>query len=55
MKLTPNQPVVTREPKLVVDAGLPGGRYRFRLVVVDDRGRPSKPAEAVVTISPIQS
>lgn len=46
----PNRPVTTSEPRVVVDAGLPPGRHRFRLVVVDDSGLSSAPDEAVVTI-----
>lgn len=46
----PDRPVTTAEPRVVVDAGLPPGRHRFRLVVVNDRGIPSEPDEAVVTV-----
>lgn len=51
MKFTPNMPVKTREPMIVVDAGLPVGSHRFRLVVINDRGRESKPVEIVVRIT----
>lgn len=44
------KPVRTREPKVVVDAGLPAGRHRFRLVVTRDDGRRSAPMEQVVVI-----
>ncbi|GAB4275676.1 MAG: hypothetical protein Kow0092_31300 [Deferrisomatales bacterium] len=46
----PGTTVVTREPFVTVDAGLPPGRYRFRLVVVDDHGNRSLPSEVVVTV-----
>ena len=38
-----NQPVATREPVVIVDAGLPVGTHRFQLVVQDDGGRSSVP------------
>lgn len=40
----------TREPRIIVDAGLPPGRYRFRLVVVNGAGQRSRPTDLVVTI-----
>ncbi len=46
----PNQPIVMHEPVITVDAGLAPGRYRFRLVVVDDEGNASAPDEVVVEI-----
>lgn len=51
MKFTPNVPVATRESTIVVDAGLPVGSHRFRLVVINDRGRESKPVEIIVRIT----
>lgn len=45
-----DQPIRTREPTIVVDAGLAPGRHRFRLEVVDSAGRRSAPDVAVVTI-----
>jgi hypothetical protein len=42
--------VATAEAKVEVDAGLPAGRYLFRLEVENDRGQRSKAAEAIVTI-----
>ena len=45
-----NKPVTTNVPTVVVDAGLPVGRQRFRLVVVDNAGNPSRADEVVVTI-----
>ena len=50
--LQPNQPLVTEQPFLVVDGGLPPGQYRFRLVVEDAHGNESLPAEKVVTVTP---
>ena len=35
-----NQPLVTKEPRILVDAGLRAGLHRFRLVVTDDQGQP---------------
>ena len=46
-----NQTLVTREPRIVVDAGLRPGLHRFRLVVSDDAGNASRPAEVVVQVS----
>ena len=40
----------TREPFIRVDPGLPVGRYRFQLTVVDSDGRRSKPALVNVEI-----
>lgn len=50
MKFTLNKPVETKKPEVAVDPGLPPGNYRFRLVVEDDRGQRSPPAELVVTV-----
>lgn len=46
-----NQTQVTREPSVVVDAGLRPGLHRFRLVVSDDAGNASRPDEVVVQVS----
>lgn len=46
----PNVPVVTRAEFVRVDPGLPVGQHRFRLVVVDDQGNRSRPAEVVVSV-----
>jgi hypothetical protein len=46
-----NQTLVTREPRIVVDAGLRPGLHRFRLVVSDDAGNASRPDELVVQVS----
>ena len=45
-----NEMVVTEDPIITVDAGLPPGQYRFQLIVEDDRGVQSLPVEAVVTV-----
>jgi len=50
MTFSPNKPVTTTTPTVVVDRGLPVGTYRFRLVVVARDGRSSQPAEVVVNI-----
>lgn len=52
MKFEPNRPVATTDPKVVVDAGLRPGRYRFQLVVVGRSGKSSEPTEVIVTIEP---
>jgi hypothetical protein len=49
-KFEPNKPQITEGPTITVDAGLPVGRHRFQLVVEDDAGQRSAPAETVVTI-----
>ena len=46
-----NQPLVTQEPRILVDAGLRAGLHRFRLVVTDDQGLSSQPDEVVVQVS----
>ncbi len=40
----------TRRPRLKVAGTLPVGRYRFELVVEDDRGRRSRPAWVEVEV-----
>jgi hypothetical protein len=40
----------TDQPTITVDGGLPAGRHRFQLVVVDKDGLRSAPVERVVTI-----
>lgn len=50
MKFSLNKPFETDQSAVEVDAGLPPGAYRFRLVVVNKTGRRSAPAEVVVTI-----
>ena len=46
-------PQITREPTITVDAGLPVGRHRFRLEVVDATGLRSAPDEAIVQVQRI--
>ena len=46
-------PQITREPTITVDAGLPVGRHRFRLEVVDASGLRSAPDEAIVEVQRI--
>ena len=43
-------PQITREPTITVDAGLPVGRHRFRLEVVDATGLRSAPDQAIVEV-----
>lgn len=43
-------PVVTSKPFVLVDAGLPVGRYYFSLVVEDEHGNKSLPSTIIVTI-----
>ncbi|WP_088889356.1 hypothetical protein [Leptolyngbya ohadii] len=50
-KLQPRQSLTTEEPRIEVDAGLPPGRYRIQLVVVNDRGQESLPDVQTVVIS----
>jgi hypothetical protein len=45
-----NQTIETTEPTITVDAGLPAGRHRFQLVVIDDAGNRSQPAFAIVEV-----
>jgi hypothetical protein len=48
--LKPGQTIVTDQPDLAVDAGLPVGTYRFRLVVEDESRNRSDPAEVDVVV-----
>lgn len=48
--LTPGRVLRSREPTLVVENDLAPGRHRFQLVVVDDGGLESDPAELVVVV-----
>ena len=45
-----NQTIETAEPTIAVDPGLPLGRHRFQLVVIDDAGHRSRPVEAIVEV-----
>ncbi len=47
----PRTTVETREPAVLVEAGLEPGTYRFRLVVVNGRGVESLPSELTITVS----
>ena len=49
-RFVPGQPVVTAEPTVVVDAGLPVGQHRFQLEVLTGSGQRSPPVEAVVQV-----
>ena len=51
--LTPRKPVTQQEPQLLVESQFTPGRYRFQLVVTDDGGLQSDPAEIVVTVHEI--
>lgn len=46
----PGTRIATAEPVVTVDAGLRPGQHLFTLVVVDDEGRASLPAERIVTV-----
>ena len=46
----PGTTIETREPAVIVDAGLEPGIYRFRLVVKNDRGVESLPADLTITV-----
>src|SRR5687768_12455099 len=48
-----DRPIATLEPTITVDAGLPVGRHRFRLVVMGAGRQPSAPDEAIVEIQRI--
>jgi hypothetical protein len=48
--LKPGQSLVSDLPELVVDAGLPVGTYRFRLVVEDETRNQSEPVEVDVVV-----
>lgn len=50
--LTPGKPVTVSQPVLLVENQLAAGRHRFQLVVIDDGGLESDPAELVVTVQP---
>jgi hypothetical protein len=48
-----NTPIATPAPTVTVDAGLPVGRHRFRLEVIDTAGLRSRPDETIVEIQRI--
>jgi hypothetical protein len=49
-RFLPGVPVTTTTPTVTVDAGLAPGRHLFRLVVQDNDGDDSAPAEQIVII-----
>jgi len=49
-KFRRNEPVETKEPFVKVENLLEPGIYRFQLVVVNDKGKQSPPAEQEVRI-----
>ena len=51
--LTPGKPITVREPQLLVENKLRPGRYRFRLIVFDDGGLESDPAEMIVSVEDV--
>jgi len=51
--LAPGQPITTGEPRLLVENPFAPGRYRFQLVVIDDSGLESDPAELIVSVHDI--
>lgn len=48
-RFEPNKPIETEEPAIQVD-NLPLGRHLFRLVVADQDGNKSEPAELVISV-----
>jgi hypothetical protein len=46
-----NRPITSEEPTIVVDGGLPAGRHRFRLEVIDSTGQRSSPSDVVVAVT----
>ncbi len=49
-EFTPGKPVRSSEPSVRVDTLLASGRYRFRLIVLDNDRNASAPAELIVSI-----
>jgi hypothetical protein len=49
-EFAPNQPVVSQEPTVVVDKGLPLGIHVFQLRVEDDLGQSSAPTLVTVVV-----
>lgn len=49
-KFVVGETLVSEEPVIRVDAGLPVGVHRFQLVVESARGRRSRPAEVAVRV-----
>jgi hypothetical protein len=48
----PGVPVTTTTPTVTVDPPLAAGKHLFRLVVVDDKGQQSDPAEQAIIVRP---
>ena len=48
--LTPGQPLTVDTPELLVENRLRPGTHRFQLVVIDEAGLESRPAELEVTV-----
>ena len=48
--LTPGQAITVDQPELLVENNLAIGRHRFELVVIDNGGLESAPAELIVTV-----
>ena len=42
--------IVTTNPIIVVDSGLPAGAHLFELIVEDEAGNQSQPDQAIVTV-----
>jgi hypothetical protein len=51
-QFTPGVPVATSTPTVTVDPPIAPGKHLFRLVVVNDKGQQSDPAEQVVIVRP---
>ncbi len=52
VKLEPRKPIETKTAKIEVDPGIPPGRYRLTLVVIDESGNESRPAVRTIEIIP---
>ena len=50
MKFEPGKTIDTDTPKIEVDGTLAVGVHRFRLVVENDRGQRSRPAEISISV-----
>lgn len=46
-----NRPITSEDPTIVVDGGLPAGRHRFRLEVINSTGLRSSPSDVVVAVN----
>ena len=52
MRLDPGETFRSSDPTISIDGGMPPGRHRFRLEVIDDKGKTSRAAEVVVVVLP---